>query len=97
MALQLAALHRLASTYKGTGRAMRDAQHVRAVEANASPEPHLCKYISTAGRRGRLEGLDAGTTEARAGQLLHGLDFTKAMQAKKVLPAVRRMWLCPRG
>ncbi|KAK9840983.1 hypothetical protein WJX81_003709 [Elliptochloris bilobata] len=31
----------------------------------------------------RLEGLDAGTTEARAGQLLHGLGFTKAMQSKR--------------
>ena len=32
----------------------------------------------------RLEGLDAGTTEARAGQLLHGLGFTKTMQNKRV-------------
>ena len=31
----------------------------------------------------RLEGLDAGTTEARAGQLLHGLGFTKTMQKKR--------------
>jgi ATPase subunit of ABC transporter with duplicated ATPase domains len=30
----------------------------------------------------RLEALDASTTEARAAQLLHGLGFTKAMQAK---------------
>ena len=35
---------------------------------------HLCMR--------RLEALDAATTEARAAQLLHGLGFTKTMQAK---------------
>lgn len=30
----------------------------------------------------RLEKMDASTTEARAAQLLHGLGFTKRMQAK---------------
>jgi len=71
-------------------RAVRVAQCVTAVpvEAGVSPEPHQREGVSTSGRRGRLEGLDAGTTEARAGQLLHGLGFTKAMQAKKVLPGV---------
>lgn len=31
----------------------------------------------------RLEGLDASTSEARAGKLLHGLGFTKRMQAQR--------------
>lgn len=31
----------------------------------------------------RLDKLEADNTEARAGQILHGLGFTKAMQAKK--------------
>lgn len=31
----------------------------------------------------RLEELSADTAEARAGYLLHGLGFTKAMQNKK--------------
>lgn len=31
----------------------------------------------------RLDKLDAATTEARAAQILHGLGFTRTMQAKK--------------
>ena len=31
----------------------------------------------------RLEVLDASTTEARAAKILHGLGFTKEMQAKR--------------
>lgn len=31
----------------------------------------------------RLDQLDSSTTEARAGRILHGLGFTKEMQAKK--------------
>ena len=33
--------------------------------------------------RVRLDKMDAATTEARAAQLLHGLGFTKRMQAKR--------------
>ena len=52
----------------------------------------MCEQSASRGRvlmrhhlRGdaRLEALDASTTEARAAQLLHGLGFTKAMQAKR--------------
>jgi ATP-binding cassette subfamily F protein 2 len=52
----------------------------KAIEVEQDENPEGADELSTLYER--LEELDADTSSARAGQILHGLGFTKKMQAK---------------
>ena len=51
-------------------------------QCSRQPDPPAGAQLAESQQLRRLDKLDASTTEARAAQLLHGLGFTKTMQAK---------------